>query len=117
MFSVQQTIADANLEPFEYLDSDGNKRAVPHLKSVSLALATRMEAGDETAFDDIQPGLGDEISNMPGFAAAAFIHAWREHSGVAEGESDASSPSSEGNTAGPSKPISRATSKSRTRKS
>ena len=116
MFSVQQFIADAQLERFEYLDREGNLRSLPHLKSLPLGIAARMEAGDEAALDEIQPGLAEEIEGMPGIAANALIRAWREHSGVAEGESEASSPSSAGSTAGRSKRTSAGTGKSRTRK-
>lgn len=116
MFSVTKFMADAQLEDFEYLGRNDEPCTVPHLRSLPLGLMARMEAGDWEALDEIQPGLRDEFETLPHAAADALIAEWRKHSGLDSGESDASSPSSKGNTAGLSKPTSRATSKSRTRK-
>lgn len=114
MLNLQQEISDADLEPFEFVDAKGEPRTLPNLRSFSLAFAARLESGDIAAFDEVEPGLAEEITNLPGFAAAKLINGWLAH-GEASGESPASSRSST-RTAGPLKPTSRASSTSKTRR-
>lgn len=114
MLNLQQVISDADLEPFGYIDAEGSARQLPNVRSFSLAFAARLDSGDLTAFNEVEPGLADEITNLPGFAAQQLIKGWLQH-GAASGESEASS-SSSGRTAGPSKRTSRGTSTSKTRR-
>lgn len=107
MFSARQAIADADLEPFPFEDSQGVLRELPHMKALTLDQGIRILRHGEIkeVVDELVPGLGTEIATWPAHVIEDWVSAWRKHSGVTlpggePGKSSNTSPSSL-NTAAP----------------
>ena len=83
-FSVRQVLADADLKPFEFEDADGDKLTLPHAKTLTPNQGIRVFVHGELAevFDELTPGIGKTLMNLPSFAVEALMHAWMEHSGI-----------------------------------
>jgi len=120
-FSVRKTLADASLAPFEYEDAAGKPQVLPHAKTLSPDQAMRIAIhGDfEGVLNEIAPGQGTALANLPMIVIEPLLAAWFEHSeidlsGAGLGKPPKSSPSST-STRAPSKRTSRSAA-SRSRK-
>jgi hypothetical protein len=119
MFSLRQTTADLDLEPFQFEGLDGEVYELPNYKSLSIDLATRIE--QDGAFLEVLAEIGTSDATMAQVTAACvgalepFVKAWMSASETKPGESQASSRST-ASTARPSKPTSRSAAGSKTRK-
>lgn len=118
MFSLKQTTADLNLEPWQFEGLDGEVYELPNYKTLSIDLATRVEQeGDLIA---VLKEIGTDEATMAQVTASCvgtlgpLLAAWIKAAEVESGESAASSRST-ANTARPSKRTSRSAA-SKTRK-
>lgn len=106
MFSLRQTTADLDLEPFQFEGLDGEVYELPNYKSLSIDLATRIE--QDGAFLEVLAEIGTTDATMAQVTAACvgalepFVKAWMAASETKPGESRASSRST-ASTARPSK--------------
>lgn len=117
MFSAKQTLADLDLKPFPFEDLDGVVRELPHLKSVGSHLLDKIFDG---SLFEVVNELADEdtaaaVAAMPIGVATELAREWLAFSGLTEGETQASSRSG-ASTARPSKPTSRGSTASKTRR-
>jgi hypothetical protein len=114
-FSVRKTVADMNLEPFEFEDMDGVMQELPNLNGMNTGeakdLLDLLDSDPMAAIKQLIPTVAD----MPLGALMPLAKAWMAHCEAQPGESEASS-SSKPSTARSSKPTSRTTSTSKTRK-
>lgn len=118
MFSAQQALADKRLEPFDFIDLAGEQHQLPHFKSLTSDQSDRFLAGDDPfglLAEIATPEAARAIKAFPLAILEEFVQDWHAHSEATPGESAASSRSS-ASTAGPSKPISRASTASKTRR-
>lgn len=121
-FSARKTLADLALEPFPFEDLDGEARQLPNLKAVRADLMEQFYDG--SMFDVLTALVEDDlvgeatlaaIRAMPIGVVTQLAGAWLSHSEAEPGESAASLRSS-ASTARRSKPTSRASTGSKTRK-
>ena len=116
MFDARQALADLNLEPYLFTDTNGVVRQLPHLKSLTTADVTRIYEGDalEVLPQVLSADAWTAISTLPVAALPALVADWAKHAEAAPGESAASS-SSSASTARPSRRTSPGSTASRTR--
>lgn len=118
MFDLAQTTADLRLPPFPFKGLDGDTYELPNIKTLSIDLNDRILAGELL---EVLVDIGTDTATMAQIKAAClgalepFVKAWLAHAEAEPGESQASSRST-APTAGPSKPTSRGSSTSGTRK-
>lgn len=118
MFDARQTFADLKLEPFVFTGMDGVVYELPHLKSLGSGLVNDLfEGGLFEVLEKLQvdPATIAAVREFPLGVVEKFAQGWIAHGEATPGESQASSRST-APTAGPSKPTSRGSSTSRTRK-
>lgn len=114
-FSVRQTVADMQLEPFPFEGMDGSMHELPNLMLMDAEEATQILALlDSDPMAAIKKLIPD-VAAIPLGALMPLAQAWMTHCEAKPGESEASS-SSKPSTPRSSKPTSRTTSKATTRR-
>lgn len=108
-FDLQAVIAETELEPFPFVSASGKDMTLPHMSTLSLGQAYRLDRGEvQEVFEELGNGVASELMDLPGFAIEKLIQAWMAHAGESPGKSVGSSPSLR-STARRSRPTSRRT--------
>lgn len=83
-FSVKQAVADLDLPPFPYEDAAGKAQQLPHVKMLSPAQAYRVlaEGAFAEVINELAPGQGDAIADLPSAVIEELFAAWMGHSEI-----------------------------------
>jgi len=90
MLDLRTLQAEAENEPFEFIDTKGRRVRLPHLRSLTPRQALALDRNELDVIEEFAPDLMD----LPGYMLEAVIKAWFEHCGIDPGKSQGSPHSS-----------------------
>ncbi|MET9953505.1 hypothetical protein ABZ135_18410 [Streptomyces sp. NPDC006339] len=72
-----------NLEPFEFIDLDGESHEMPNFSTLTGDQTARLKAGDESVIEEIcDEDTVAAFEAMPMYVQMQVAQAWAEHAGA-----------------------------------